>query len=357
MKLQKFGYFVVATATLTATLGVQAYSAATKKPAAIKPVAATAYQSDEQQAIGAVRKAKTAVVSILGSVQNAADPNLGLDKNAGTGFLVDGEGYIISNRHVIDDGSLAYTVVFGEGQTYPARVVGLDKLNDIALLKIESRGLPTLKLGDSNSLETGQTVFAIGNSLGRYQNTVTRGVVSGLGRNVSVAPNGVSMPRYQNLIQTDASINPGNSGGPLINLNGEVIGMNTLIDTGGQGLGFAVPSSTIQDSINKMKASGGLVARPYLGVNFLTITKNLAAAKKLGSQTGALVTMVVGGAPASKAGVVAGDIVTHINNDVVTERQELDTIIQKYSPGTKVKLQIVREGATVTIEVTLGEYK
>ena len=322
-----------------------------KATTAIKPTTA-AVQSDEQQAIAAVRKAKQSVVNIIPNNQSQV---LSVEEiSYGTGFVVSSDGYIASNKHVIPDEKATYTVMFGEGQRYQARVIGVDKFSDLALLKIETSNIPAISFADSNALETGQSVFAIGNSLGRYQNTVTRGVVSGVGRNISIN-NGVT-PRYQNLIQTDASINPGNSGGPLIDLTGKAIGMNTLIDTSGQGVGFAIPATTIQESIKQLKANGK-VSRAYLGVSFLGINKNLAALLNNGVTSGALITAVAGGGPASKAGLVPQDIILEVDGRSINERNELDIQLVKYSAGSKVNLLIFREGKKINVEIVLSEFK
>jgi S1-C subfamily serine protease len=281
------------------------------KPNSTKPI------TDEQQAILAVRKAKASVVNIVGnkSGQNPDTQNLEASSVSGTGFIFSPDGYIVTNEHVVDDQANTYSVVFADGTTKPATILGRDKFNDVALVKIEDTSLVAAALGNSEGLETGQTVFAIGNSLGKYQNTVTRGVVSGIGRAVNIGTQDAPKPRLQNLIQTDASINPGNSGGPLINLAGEVIGMNTVQEVGAEGVGFAVPINTIKESVQQLKTIGK-VSRPFLGLTYATITPIIHDVNKLASSEGAVVINVQPGSPADVAGIKYGDIVTAINHGI-----------------------------------------
>lgn len=308
---------------------------------------------DETRAIQAVRNTKISVVNIVGSRESG----LQVDAVYGTGYIVESNGYIISNSHVVESKNLDYRVQLFTGEEFPARVIGIDKYFDIAVLKIESKNLATVKLGNSDSLETGQTVFAIGNSLGKYQNTVTRGVVSGLNRNISIGTRQNPAPRLQNLIQTDASINPGNSGGPLINIYGEVIGMNTVIDTEGQGLGFAIPINVIKDAYNQLKTLGK-VPHPYLGISFETIDKNLKFTENLVVDQGALVVNLDPQGPAAKAGLKIRDVIIAINGEVLTTKNELDVLMQrKYQAGNQVLLRVKRGGEVLDFTIILGEYK
>jgi serine protease Do len=275
---------------------------------------------------------------------------------SGTGFVFSSDGYIVTNEHVVDDQANTYSVVFADGSSKPATVLGRDKFNDIALVKIDAKSLTAAALGDSNGLETGQTVFAIGNSLGKYQNTVTRGVVSGIGRAVTVGSQDAPKPRLQNLIQTDASINPGNSGGPLINMAGEVVGMNTVQETGAEGVGFAVPINTIKDSVNQLKTLGK-VSRPFLGLTYATVTPIIHDVNKLASNEGAVVINVQPGSPADVAGIKYGDIVTAINKVAITHNNELDTEILRYQAGMQVLVTLLRNGQQVDFPLILGEFK
>jgi S1-C subfamily serine protease len=244
-----------------------------------------------------------------------------------------------------------YTVVLGDGSEYPAKILNLDKFDDIALLQISASNLTPATLGDSDTLETGESVFAIGNSLGKYSYTVTRGVVSGLGRSVDVSEDA---DRLHNLIQTDASINPGNSGGPLINLAGQVVGMNTLIDTEGSGLGFAIPINTIKDAEMQLKTFGK-VSRPFLGVMFLNIDPATQITQNLTVENGALITSVKSGTPADLAGLQANDIIVGVNDTVLNQSNSLDDVIGKFSAGSQITLKILRNGQEMDVPVVLGE--
>ncbi len=324
------------------------FGAATKatpiKPSANQTVAA----SDEQQGILAVRSAKVAVVSILGTNEgSSSSTGTGVSLKpvttiAGTGFIVDASGLIVSNNHVVSDSSLNYTVTLADGTEYPAKVLALDKYDDVAILKINTSGLPVVKLGDSGMLETGQTVFAIGNSLGKYQDTVTRGVVSGLNRAIAVpSSDGSFGPRLQNLIQTDAAISPGNSGGPLIDMAGSVVGMNTLYDSDGSSLGFAIPINTIKSAVSQLQTYGK-VQKSYLGVKFDS------------QSDGAHIAAVIDGSPASSAGLKVGDVITAINHEKITGSNELDTVASKYTPGTQVLITYMRGKESNDAAVVFG---
>lgn len=322
------------------------------KTIAIKPNGSSAL-SDEQQGILAVRSTKISVVNIVGSIGKDQK----IDSVFGTGYIVESNGYIVSNSHVVEDKNATYRVQLFTGQEFEARVVGIDKYSDIAVLKIEAKGLGTVKLGNSSALETGQSVFAIGNSLGKYQNTVTRGVISGLGRSVSIGTKQNPAPRLQNLIQTDASINPGNSGGPLVNMSGEVVGMNTLIDTEGAGLGFAIPINVVKDAYNQLKTLGK-VPHPYLGIGFSTIDKNVKFAERLSVDQGALVSGVDSAGPAAKGGLKVRDIILSINGEQLSVTNELDVVLQRrFQAGNQISLKVLRGDQKIDITVILGEYK
>ena len=323
----------------------------------IKPGAKSSAQiSDEQQAILAVRSAKASVVSIVGSSSDSKSGEI-VNAVSGTGFVIDASGLVVSNNHVVQDTKLKYYVVLPDGSQYDAKILGQDKFNDVALLKIEASGLTPAKLGNSDDLETGQTVFAIGNSLGIYQNSVTRGVVSGLGRAIDLSASQLDpQPRLQNLIQTDASINLGNSGGPLVNLAGEVVGMNTLVDRLGEGLGFAVPINAVKDSISELK-SFGKVSKPYAGISFITLNKALAEAKQLSTDQGALIEAVATSSPAERAGLKAGDIITEVNHGKLTQANEIDSVISRYHAGDQVLIKYVRDKQEIEAPLILVEYK
>ncbi len=329
----------------------------------IKPgTKATAQISDEQQAILAVRLAKASVVNIVGTpkaavpVGNAPQIFAVPDSVSGTGFVLEADGLIVTNNHVVDRDDLSYSVIFPDGAEYGARVSAADKFDDVAFLKIDAKNLTPAKLGNSNALETGQSVFAIGNSLGKYEFSVTRGVISGLARSVET-PGGSLLPSTHAWIQTDAAINPGNSGGPLINLAGEVVGMNTLIDTSGSSLGFALPANLIKEAGEQLR-NFGKVSRPFLGIKFRTVDTQLRLEKNLpASQQGAYVFAVNPGTAAAAAGLGVGDIIVAINGQKLDLKNELTSVIQKYQAGSQVTFKILRANTTLELPVILGELK
>jgi serine protease Do len=336
--------------------GVQVFSQNIKLNS-IKPVKNTAL-TDEQQAVLAVRTVKASVVNIIAykDVSNAQGELKNVDSITGTGIIIEPNGTIMSNSHVVEDTNLKYFVVFADGSTYDAKVLGQDLYNDVALLKIEANNLIAAKLGDSDNLETGQSVFAIGNSLGRYQNTVTRGVVSGLSRSVSVSDFNDKRPRMLNLIQTDAAINPGNSGGPLVNMVGEVIGINTLIDTEAQGVGFAVPINVVKNSVSQLKAFGK-VSKPYLGISFQTIDPAVQKLRGLDVKDGAYILEVVANGPAAFAKLQPKDIVVEINREKLTQNKELDQIVTRYKAGDQILITYIRNGQKMDVPLVLAEFK
>lgn len=283
----------------------------------------------------------------------------------GTGFVINQEkGLILTNRHVVADTEAEYTVLTNDGRKFDAKVVARDPVNDMALVQISDTSLPAVKLGDSDSIQIGQTVIAIGNALGEYRNTVTKGVISGIGRNVVAGDNQGSSESLEGVFQTDAAINPGNSGGPLVNLQGEVVGMNTAINSSGQLIGFAIPSNEAKrliDSYNKY----GKIVRPYLGIRYVTVTPELAKANKLEVDYGALLVKgqstsdlaVVPGSPADKAGLVENDIILEIDGQKIDQDHSLAKALTKYQPGEAVKLKVYHKGETKEVTVTLDEFK
>jgi len=281
----------------------------------------------------------------------------------GTGFIISSDGLILTNRHVVSDSEAEYSVITNDNKRYDAKVLAIDPIIDIAVIKIEAKNLPVIKLGDSDSIQIGQTVIAIGNTLSEYRNTVTKGVVSGIGRTVVAFGAGRS-ERLENVIQTDAAINPGNSGGPLLNLSGEVIGVNTAISREGQLVGFAIPINNVKSVVESVKKHGRII-RPLLGVRYRPITKAMAEANNLSVDYGALVVRgknpedlaVVPGGPADKAGIVENDIILEVNGQKIDEKHDLAKEIAQYQPGDKIKLKILHKGKEKTVEVTLGERK
>jgi serine protease Do len=307
------------------------------------------------------KKVSPSVVSVTTESVTDLGQRSVLSEGAGTGIIISQNGYIMTNKHVVQD-ARNVTVVGSDGTVYrDVELVGADPLNDIAFLKIkgDKNDFNAARLGDSNLVEVGQKVISIGNALGQYQNSVTSGIISGRGRPV-VADNGASGEQLDNLLQTDAAINPGNSGGPLLNLSGEVIGMNTAIAQDAQGIGFAIPINAAKGLVKSVLANNG-VKRAFLGVRYLNITSQVAATYKLSVKKGAYVfnddgAGVVPGSPADKAGIKNGDVITKVNNQVIDEDNGLSLLVSPYAPGDKVSLTLLRNGATKTVEVTLEEY-
>ncbi|ABS60857.1 Do family serine endopeptidase [Fervidobacterium nodosum] len=273
--------------------------------------------------------------------------------SVGSGFIISKEGYIVTNYHVVE-GAKKITVTLLNGDTYDAQYIGGDEELDIAVIKISpKKDLPVIELGDSDKLQIGEWAIAIGNPLG-FQHAVTVGVISAVGRKIP-KPDGSGY--YTNLIQTDAAINPGNSGGPLLNIYGQVIGINTAIINPSQAMniGFAIPINTAKRFINQIIATGK-VEKAYLGVYVQTVTESLAKSLGLKVNKGVYVAQVEKGSPAEKAGIKEGDVITKLNGSYVELAEELTSLVRNYTPGTKVKVTLNRAGKEITVEVTLGTF-
>lgn len=314
---------------------------------------------EESTVIDVVDKTSPAVVSVVAKTVSF-DPTRGSvsdQQGIGTGFIIDPSGLIITNNHVVCDSTLSYSVVTKDNKTYDVKKIDFDPANDIAILKINASNLPTLTLGDSDPtlLKPGQKVIAIGNALGQFQNTVTVGVISGLGRGVTAAGsgcNGQSSETLQNVIQTDAALNPGNSGGPLLDLSGNVIGVNFATSSSAQNIGFVIPINRVKEIIDQYKQNGRII-KPYIGVGFQTIDSALAQIQ--GVPQGAFVRQVVSGSPADKAGIQTGDIITKLNGQALNDTNDLVSIINTLKVGQKVSVEVYRDGKTVTLTITLVE--
>lgn len=269
----------------------------------------------------------------------------------GSGVIVGSDGVILTNNHVVDGADSIYVRTF-EGKQYLAKVVGKDPKTDIAVLRIDAKDLPRIAIGNSDSLRVGEMVMAVGSPMSeQLAYTVTQGIVSATGRS------NVGLADYEDFIQTDAAINPGNSGGPLVNMNGQLVGLNAAIITrsgGFQGIGFAVPSN-MAVHIMDMLLTTGKVTRGWLGVSIQDVSQQIANAMHLPEQTGALVGDVVADSPAEKAGLKAGDLVLSLNGDKIKNSSELRNQIASTAPGTKVTLGILRDKKNMTVDVTLGE--
>lgn len=283
---------------------------------------------------------------------------------AGTGFVISEDGMILTNRHVVADEAAEYTAVFNDGKEFPAKVLARDPFIDLAVVKIEATGLLPLPLGRSDDLQIGQTVIAIGNALSEFQNTVTKGVVSGINRRVVAGDSRGGSEVIEEAIQTDAAINPGNSGGPLLNLRGEVIGMNSAVSRQGQLIGFAIPINSAKRAIESVKAHGRIV-RPHLGVRYVIVTAALAKENKLPREYGALIVRgdrptdvaIVPGSPADKAGLKENDIILELDGVKIDEAHSLASQIGKKQPGDAVTLKVFRKDAGIMVRATLEELK
>ena len=278
----------------------------------------------------------------------------------GTGFIVSKDGIIVTNKHVVLDKDADYTVLTNDGRKFAAKVLARDPVQDLAVIKIKGENLPVVKLGNSSSLRLGQTVIAIGNALGEFRNTISVGVVSGLGRKITASGGGL-LETLEDVIQTDAAINKGNSGGPLLNLKGEVIGINTAIVASAQNIGFAIPVNKAKRDIEQVKKQGKIVY-PFLGVRYVLVDEKVKEKKELPVGYGALVVRgskgeeaVSSGSAAEKAGLKEGDVILELNGKKITPENSLAEIIAKYSPGDEVRLKILRDGKEKILRAVLGE--
>lgn len=280
----------------------------------------------------------------------------------GTGFIISSDGMVITNRHVVQDTEAEYTVLTNDGENYEAEVLAIDPVQDLAIIKIKSNktDFKVAKLGDSSGLQIGQTVIAIGNALGEYRNTVSVGVISGLGRTVTASGGGLS-ETLENIIQTDSAINAGNSGGPLLNLKGEVIGINTAMATGAENIGFAIPINRAKRDIESFKNLGKIVY-PFLGVRYVLIGSTIQKENNLSVSYGAWIQAGDNGEPAitpdsaaDKAGLKEGDIILELNGQKISQDNSLASILLEYSPGDKINLKILRDNQEQMIEAVLGE--
>lgn len=282
----------------------------------------------------------------------------------GSGFLIGSEGLIVTNKHVVADESAVYTVVMNDEKEFSATIVARDPVLDVALLKIENKEgikFPTLALGDSDQLQIGQTVIAIGYALAEFGNTVTKGVVSGIGRHVVAGDSFGQREILEQAIQTDTAINPGNSGGPLLDLSGKVIGVNTAVSQEGQLVGFAIPINTLKKSIESVQKNGRII-RPWLGVRYIPVTPLVAEENSLPVKYGAWIQSneneiaVVQGSPAFKAGIQKGDIILEINGKKLEDKDSLPKEISFLSVGEEVTIKIMRDGKEKTLKTKLEEF-
>jgi len=328
--------------------------------AAVKPAPAAPI-SDEERIVKVVSSASPAVVSIL--VQQSGPQGALVEIGKGTGFLIDANGLIATNRHVAFARDAVLTAFLTDGRSFEAKVIDIDPVNDLALVKIDGKGLPFLRFEADDKLRLGQTTVAIGNALGKYANTVTSGILSGIERDVEATDHVTGdLERLEELLQTDAAINSGNSGGPLLNLDGRVIGVNTAVEQGAQGLGFAIPVSEVRKIVASYR-SYGAIARPRLGVRYFTITPELQVARSLPYAYGALVgsedpseAVVLPASPAAAAGLADGDIILEVNGRKLEGKWTLAKAIQSLAVGDVARLKVARAGTLIDLNASLDAH-
>ncbi|MFA6527962.1 MAG: trypsin-like peptidase domain-containing protein [Candidatus Gracilibacteria bacterium] len=349
--------------------------------------------NEESQMIAAYDKVAPAVVSIIALQDLNAyynqywgplDYYYSYDENdssndsmqevgGGTAFIISKDGMAVTNNHVIEDTTLEYVAYMDDGTEFDVEILDVDEANDLAILQLVAQdgsddadkigSLPYVEFGDSDSLDVGQMVLAIGNAFAEYENTTTAGIISATGREIVASGMYGSNPeQLDDLIQTDASINPGNSGGPLVNLNGQVIGVNTAVDSEAQGIGFAIPINDIRkivDSYNQY----GYIAHPYLGVMYVMVDAQANERLSLGVDYGAAIVgdpqsntpAVVDGSPAADAGLQARDIILQIDDTVIDAEHDLKDIIMEYAIGDEITLKVWRDSEEIEVKVTLGQ--
>jgi 2-alkenal reductase len=338
------------TASTTPTTAIVPVSSSSKNTMVINT---TDFETTVTQA---VQKASPAVVTVVGTVPGqttyfgtTADQTV-----SGSGLFISDKGYILTNNHVVE-GMTSATIILSDGSQEKATIVGTDPYSDIAVLKTDGKVPAVASLGNSDDLKSGETVIAIGSPLGDFKNTVTEGVVSATGRSIDTG-NGYQI---EGLIQTDAAINQGNSGGPLVDLAGDVIGINTLIvrssqtGTVAEGLGFSIPINSAQAMAEQI-IQNGFVAHPYLGISYQPISPDIAAAYNLPSQWGAYITKVAANSPAGTANLQEGDIITGIDGTALDESHTYLNTLFNYKPGDQVTLDLIRNNQTMQVKITLG---
>lgn len=283
---------------------------------------------------------------------------------SGSGFFVSSDGLIVTNKHVVSDERADYTVITNDGKEYPAKVLARDLNNDIAIMKVEGNDFPALTLGDSDAVRVGETALAIGNSLGEFANSVSRGIISGLRRNVSAGSGFGDTERLTNIIQTDAAINLGNSGGPLFNIVGEVVGVNVAMARGAENIGFALPINQVKRIVEQVRTTGKITV-PYIGVRYIILDKEIQKQNNLDFGYGVLLLRgqnitdfaVIPGSPADKAGLMENDIILEINGEKIDENNSLADVIVKHNIGDEINLKVWHKGEMKEVKVKLEERK
>lgn len=275
-----------------------------------------------------------------------------IEQDIGSGFIISGDGLVVTNKHVVSVPNAKYRVITADDKSYDIVKIYRDPDSDLAIVKIDATGLTPIEMGDSDKIKVGQMAIAIGTALGEFRNTVTVGVISGVGRGITAGdPFASSAERLDNVIQTDAAINPGNSGGPLLNSAGQVIGVNTAVSAEGQSIGFAIPINTVKDAVNNFNTTGQF-NRPFVGVEYRMISRQVSVLNEI--PEGAYVMNIVEGSPAERAGIQPDDIITRINGDKVTTTNDLARIIGKKKVGDSVSFTVWREGQERSFTLTLG---
>ncbi|PJA45074.1 hypothetical protein CO174_05105 [Candidatus Uhrbacteria bacterium CG_4_9_14_3_um_filter_50_9] len=372
------------TFVLTGTFGLQFGSSASVSDAVMESRIVELIE-EESATIAVVERVTPAVVSIIvkktrgelvdaGSSYYYSSPFLDsegltdeesaelIEVSSGTGFFVTEDGYLLTNRHVVDSENATLFVVTSDDEELPAELIDVDPFQDIAVLKVEGEGFSTVTLADSDTIRIGQTVIAIGNTLSEFRNTVTKGVVSGINRRVT-AGFFVNAEVIEEAIQTDAAINPGNSGGPLINLLGEVIGINTAVSYQGESIAFAIPINDAKRAIEDVRVYGRIV-RPWLGVRYVLVAPEDVGDLDIDFDVGALVVAgeqpgevaVFEGSPADRAGIHEDDVIVAVDRVFLTEDAALAELLSDYHPEDSILLTLLRDGELVEIVVTLDEY-
>ncbi len=313
---------------------------------------------EENVIIDVVERVSPSVVTVgISQTRRVGDifqPGSGLtiEQDIGSGFVISQDGLIVTNKHVVSVPNAKYRVITKDDKSYDVVKIYRDPDNDLAIVKIAATGLTPIELGDSDKIKVGQMAIAIGTALGEFRNTVTVGVISGVGRGITAgSPFEESAEKLDNVIQTDAAINPGNSGGPLLNSSGQVIGVNTAVSAEGQSIGFALPINVVKDAVNTFNSTGQF-NRPFMGVEYRMISRQVAVLNEI--PEGAYIMAIVDGSPAEKAGVRSEDIVTKINGDKLTTSNDLARVVGKKKAGDVITLTIWRDDKDVSFIVTLG---
>ena len=335
-------------------------------------VADDLFFSEQTATVRAIQKVSPSVVNIA---VYKKDININLNtgktteekvkKGLGTGFIISNDGYLVTNKHVIEFGeeeNLEYNIILDQGKSYEAKLIDKDPVNDLAILKIDADNLPFVELGDSEKVQVGSSVIVIGNAMGRYQNSVTKGIISGLGRSIVASDKVGNSESLDNIIQTDAEINIGNSGGPMIDLHGKVIGISVAMDQTADSIGFAIPINDVKSVIQSAKNYGRII-RPKLGLRYIMVNPQIVEERNLFRGNGALIipgsdgsAAILPDSPAEEAGLGAGDIIFEINAIPIEGKNTLISVIQKYKPGDKIGMKIQRGDRVIMRILELDEF-